>query len=86
MATPEDGRGRGARLAPLEPDLFLAWVYNRGPQEQGTGPLTVDDIWFELVRDWPDLTLAEVRRMYVRLSALVRRNQRLGLEPLAGIY
>jgi hypothetical protein len=73
------------RLAPLAPDAFLAWAWATGPRDRGTGPLTVDDVWFELARLEPELPLETVRRDYVRLAALVRRNQRLGLEPFRGL-
>jgi hypothetical protein len=76
---------RSRRLAPLEPNAFLAFAWRTGPRGKGTSPLTVDDVWFELVRFNPELTPAQVRRDYVRLAAKVRRNQRLNLDPWEGI-
>ncbi len=76
---------RRPRLAPLEPEAFLAWVWRMGPRDRGTSPLTLDDVWFEIGPRSPDLTLERLRRDYVHLAARVRRNQRLGLEPLHGI-
>ncbi len=74
------------RLAPLSPDAFLRWAWEREPRaSRGSGPLTVDDVWFELARGVPDLTRETVRRDYVRIASRVRRNQRLGLEPFEGI-
>lgn len=73
------------RLAPLEPDAFLAWAYYQGPRDRGTSPLTIDDVWFELAQKDPALTVAEVRRWYVGIAAKVRRNQRLMREPFEGI-
>lgn len=72
-AVPE--RRATSRLAPLEPDAFLRWAWEEGGRVRGTGPLTVDDIAFEFGEA---LTREQVRRMYVRLAALARRNQRLG--------
>jgi hypothetical protein len=72
-------------LAPLDPDEFLAWAWRTGDRYPGTSPLTVEDVWWELANGVPGLTLESVRRDYVRLAARVRRNQRLGLEPLQGI-
>lgn len=78
---------RRPTLAPLEPDAFLAWAWRQGDRAKGTSPLTVEDIHFELSRgeERPGLSLEELCRSYVRIAALVRRNQRLGLEPFAGI-
>jgi len=76
---------RRRRLAPLNPDAFLAWAWSVGPRDKGTHPLTVDDVWFELVRLQPAVTVGEVWREYVRIAARVRRNQRMGLEPFEGI-
>jgi hypothetical protein len=76
---------RRPRLAPLSPNAFLSWVWNEGPRTRGTAPLTYEDVWFERGRREPELTREEVRRQYVRLAALVRRNQRLGNDPWEGI-
>lgn len=72
-------------LAPLDADQFLRWAWMNGPRDKGTSPLTVDDLWFELAPGVPGLTVEEVRRQYVGLAARVRRNQRLGVEPMEGI-
>lgn len=79
--------GRVARraLAPLDPDAFLRWSFRfQGLEGKGFGPLTVDDVWFELRRHG-EVAKEDVRRDYVRLAARVRRNQRLGLAPFEGI-
>jgi hypothetical protein len=73
-------RTAGKRLAPLNPDSFLVWVWMQGDRAKGTAPLTVEDVGFELRQDE-----REVHRDYVRLAAKVRRNQRLGLDPWEGI-
>lgn len=73
------------RLAPLEPDAFLRWAWLQGDRAKGTLPLTVEDLYFELGRVDPALTIEQVRKNYVHLAARVRRNQRLGLEPFEGI-
>lgn len=67
-------------LAPLDPDAFLCWVFHREDvrHEPWEAPLTVEDIAFQLGRD-----VSTIRRDYVRIAALARRNQRLGLDPLA---
>jgi hypothetical protein len=71
-------------LAPLDPDAFLAWAWRTCGH--GTGhPHTVDDRWFDASEIDPQLTRDEVRRWCVRLAALVRRNQRLGLDPWDGM-
>jgi hypothetical protein len=79
-------RRRRERLAPLDPDAFLTWCWRRLPPDvRGSGPLTVDDLHFEFGRSNPELLRADVRRMYVRLAARARRNQRLGLDPMEGV-
>jgi hypothetical protein len=71
-------------LAPLDPDSFCVWAWrtNRDPKK-GIGPVTTEDIWFEWSRGYPELTRGDVRRLFVKIAAQVRRNQRLGLDPWA---
>lgn len=78
---------RRPALAPLEPDAFLAWAYWSSPDchIEGSRPLTVDDVWFEVSRGAPETTRVEIRRSYVRIAARVRRNQRLGIDPWEGV-
>lgn len=76
---------RRSHLAPLEPNAFLRWAWEHGDRAKGTTPLTVDDVWWELVRGAPELTVEEVRKDYVRIAAKVRRNQRLNRDPFEGI-
>lgn len=71
-----------SHLAPLEPDAFLRWAWERGDRAKGTSPLTLDDLAFELGPDYPADVL---RRDYVRLAARVRRNQRLNRDPWEGV-
>lgn len=73
---------RRPRLAPLEPNAFLAWAYRVSPEchVPGSRALAVEDVWFEWSRHGP-VDREDVRRMYVHLAASVRRNQRLGLDP-----
>lgn len=71
-----------SNLAPLNPDAFLRWAWMNGPRDRGTSPLTVDDLHFEY---GGELSREDVRRMYVRCAARVRRNQRLGLDPMDGV-
>ena len=77
------------RLAPLEPDQFLAWAYRNRPGTvaAGTSALTLADVHFEVNRGLSEelIPLAELRREYVQIAARVRRNQRLGLDPWEGI-
>lgn|GEM_PF-3663633 len=77
---------RRTRLAPLEPDAFLAWMRHHDRIPRNRGVCTVDDLWFGF---WgrldPGLTLKETRRLVVWMAARVRRNQRLGLDPFEGI-
>jgi len=68
------------KLAPLDPDQFLVWAWRGTPKVPGCGPLTVDDVAFEL-----QMPREAIRKDYVRLAAKVRRNQRLGLDPFHGI-
>lgn len=71
-------------LAPLNPDAFLAWMWARGDRSIGTSPLTIDDLHFELAHSgW---TRRAIWKQYVHLAALVRRNQRLGLDPMDGVW
>jgi len=70
------------RLAPLGPNAFLAWAWDR---TRGTSPITFEDLVYELRAQEPGLDAAALRREYVRLAAMVRRNQRLGLDPWEGI-
>ena len=77
---PQPPAPKRAPLAPLDPDQFLRWAWLTGPRVDGTTPLTLDDIAFELGVDVEGL-----RHDYVRLSARVRRNQRLGLSPWTGL-
>lgn len=75
-------------LAPLEPDAFLRWAFKQmapADRPKGFGPLSLDDVWFELVHRDPEITRAQVRKDYVRLAAKVRRNQRRGLMPFEGL-
>ena len=74
-------RQRG-ELAPLEPNAFLAWSWDR---TRGVSPVTLEDLVYELRAQEPELDAAALRRDYVRLAAKVRRNQRLGLGPWEGI-
>lgn len=74
-----------SHLAPLDPDAFLRWAWERGDRERGSSALTIDDVWFEIVGGCPEYTREMVRRDYVRLAARVRRNQRLNLDPFEGI-
>ncbi len=76
---------RRPELAPLEPERFLAWAWRSGPRRRGSGPLTVDDLWFAWVPGVPELTNEDVRRLVVGLAARVRRNQRLGPDPWGGV-
>lgn len=71
-------------LAPLEPDAFLAWAFRseRVKREPWETPLTLDDVVFE---HRGAATRDELRRVYVRIAARVRRNQRLGVDPWEGI-
>ena len=78
-------RRRKVHLAPLEPDSFLVWAWNKGDRRRGTRPLSLEDIWFERSRREPEITLEYLRHEYVHLAASVRRNQRLGLDPWEGI-
>ena len=71
-----------SHLAPLEPNAFLRWAWERGDRAKGTAPLTLEDLLFEL---GPDVPREMLRRDYVRLASRVRRNQRLGLDPMEGI-
>jgi hypothetical protein len=68
------------KLAPLDPDRFLAWTWQQGDRAKGTHPLTVEDIAFELGEP-----VEVMRRQYVHIAALVRRNQRLGRQPWEGV-
>ena len=77
------------RLAPLDPDRFLAWAYRNRPGTvaAGTSALTLADVHFEVNRGLAEelIPIAELRREYVRIAARVRRNQRLELDPWEGI-
>jgi hypothetical protein len=66
------------RLAPLNPDAYLAWQWSRGPRAKGTHPLTVADYWFDLARVDPSVSIEEVRRLWLHQAARVRASQRLG--------
>jgi hypothetical protein len=66
------------RLAPLNPDAYLAWEWAQGPRKRGTYPLTVTDCWFDLVQHAPEVTVAEVRRLWLHQAARTRATQRLG--------
>ena len=80
------------RLAPLDPDAFLAWAFHaeRVRRQPWESPLTLDDLVFEYQRLEPSTDVTEIReetrRTYIRLAAKVRRNQRLGLDPWEGIF
>lgn len=76
---------RPRHLAPLEPNAFLRWAWRAGPMDPRTSPLTVEDVWWELVRREPSITRESVRRDYVRIAARVRRNHRLGMPPFWGV-
>lgn len=77
---------RRPRLAPLDPDAFLAWGWANGDRVKGSTPVTVDDIWWELAPIVPGLSMEQVRRHYLGMAARVRRQQRLGLDPWAFTY
>jgi hypothetical protein len=68
---------RRPALAPLEPDAFMRWAWTRG---KGTSPQTLGDLAFSLGVD-----PRAIRRDWIRLSARVRRNQRLNLDPWLGL-
>ena len=76
----------GVRLAPLDPDRFLAWAYWTADDatRTGSGPLTFSDVCWEFSRHGP-VDLGDLRRSYVRLASRVRRNQRIGLDPWDGV-
>lgn len=76
--------GRQVALAPLDPDLYLAWLWKHSKPPKAPRPPTVDSIWYDMVRIEPSLTYEDLRRNYVHIAAWVRRNQRLGLHPLLG--
>lgn len=77
--------GRRRALAPLDADRFLSWAHRHGDRTRGTFPLTAADAWFELASGDGSLAVETVRRWLVGLAARVRRNQRLGLDPWAGV-
>lgn len=76
---------RVRRLAPLAPDAFLRWVWEMDGKRYGPEPITLEDVWWEHAHGCPEYGPEVLRRDYVRLAAKVRRNQRLGRDPLEGI-
>jgi hypothetical protein len=77
---------RRPRLAPLEPDAFLAWSFKHGGMAHAPhdSPLTLDDVLWEIQRHTPDYPREELHRDYVKVAARVRYNQRRGLDPWTG--
>lgn len=76
---------RQSNLAPLDPDQFLRWAWNNGDKAKGTGPLTLEDLHFELGRGCPEITMESLRLDYRRLAETVRRNQQMDRDPYDGI-
>lgn len=73
------------KLAPLEPNAFLHWVWTQMPKSKWSGPLTIEDVWWELAHGYEEMRTEDLRKSYVRIAARVRRNQRLGLDPFEGV-
>lgn len=76
-----DGKvAAGPQRAPLDADPFAAWAWAQGPRAAGTGPVTVDDLAFDLGVD-REVVAADLER----LAARVRANQDDGCEAWEGI-
>ena len=72
------------KLAPLKPDDFLRWVWERDGRRYGPEPIRLEDVWWQLP-PVEGYTPEMLRKDYVRLAAKVRRNQRMGWDELWGI-
>ncbi len=50
-------------------DAYLRWAWQRGPRKPGSAPHTVDDLWFDMVANFPDVTRDEVISMFADSAA-----------------
>ncbi len=59
------------KLAPLEPDAFMAWAYRTSgqPKRPHSAPLTLDDWLISLCAQEPAFDGQQLRRDFVRLAA-----------------
>ena len=76
-----------AGRAPLAPDRFLRWLWSTYPQivrvhgYTGFVAPTLDSLLWDMQLGIPEYTMADLRRLLVRMAALVRYNQRLNKDP-----